>query len=163
MQSRQSILARRLNLKGLPTIASTVRVHGPALPCPAGPLVQVASTYYKMAAADTVAQGKVKKGISGPITATHLEKPANRPRPVHVPPGRHPCAPSRSRFICSLALRRLQPLRYLHDCSGCFPAGAVAGWGLHPPKAPSLHGACQERSLVAHSIASSAGIGGTAS
>src|SRR5262249_43985440 len=28
--------------------------------------------------------------------------------------------------------RRLQPLRYLHSCSGCFPAGAFAGWDLHP-------------------------------
>jgi hypothetical protein len=26
--------------------------------------------------------------------------------------------------------RRLQPLRYLHSCSGC--AGAFAGWDLHP-------------------------------
>ncbi len=41
--------------------------------------------------------------------------------------------------------RRLQPLRYLHDCSGCFPAGAVAGRGLHPlGKAPPLHGARHE-------------------
>ena len=25
-----------------------------------------------------------------------------------------------------------QSLRYLHDCSGLLPAGAFAGWGLHP-------------------------------
>ena len=51
---------------------------------------------------------------------------------------------------CTLALspirdtlhQRLPPFRYLHSCSGCFPAGAVAGWDFHPlGKAPPLHGA----------------------
>src|SRR6478752_2013830 len=30
------------------------------------------------------------------------------------------------------ASRRLQPFRYLHDCSGCFRLERIAGWGLHP-------------------------------
>jgi hypothetical protein len=43
------------------------------------------------------------------------------------------------------APRRVQPLRYLHDCSDCFrlerlPGGACTHW-----KAPPLHGARHER------------------
>src|SRR5215208_2796761 len=30
------------------------------------------------------------------------------------------------------ANRRLQPFRYLHDCSDCFRLEQIAGWGLHP-------------------------------
>src|SRR4051812_10648206 len=30
------------------------------------------------------------------------------------------------------ANRRLQPFRYLHDCSDCFRRERIAGWGLHP-------------------------------
>ena len=30
------------------------------------------------------------------------------------------------------ASRRLQPFRYLHDCSDCFRLERMAGWGLHP-------------------------------
>jgi len=30
------------------------------------------------------------------------------------------------------AIRRLQPFRYLHDCSGCFRLEHFAGWGFHP-------------------------------
>src|SRR3954466_3105262 len=30
------------------------------------------------------------------------------------------------------ANRRLQPFRYLHDCSDCFRLERIAGWGLHP-------------------------------
>src|SRR5215213_9893281 len=30
------------------------------------------------------------------------------------------------------ANRRLQPFRYLHDCSDCFRLERSAGWGLHP-------------------------------
>ena len=30
------------------------------------------------------------------------------------------------------AIRRLQPSRCLHDCSGCFRLERLAGWGLHP-------------------------------
>src|SRR6202171_5453334 len=45
--------------------------------------------------------------------------------------------------------RRLQPLRYLHDCSDCFrlerlPGGACTHW-----KAPPLHGARQNRTSIA--------------
>jgi len=30
------------------------------------------------------------------------------------------------------AIRRLQPFRYLHDCSDCFRLERIAGWALHP-------------------------------
>src|SRR4051812_17658632 len=30
------------------------------------------------------------------------------------------------------ANRRLQPFRYLHDCSDCFRLERIAGWDLHP-------------------------------
>ena len=33
---------------------------------------------------------------------------------------------------CGTLHRRLQPLRYLHDCSGCFRLELLAGWDLHP-------------------------------
>ena len=59
---------------------------------------------------------------------------------------------------CTLALppirdtliRRLQPLRYLHDCSDCFrlerlPGGACTHW-----KTPPCHGAHPEQTLIAH-------------
>jgi hypothetical protein len=47
------------------------------------------------------------------------------------------------------ANRRLQPLRYLHDCSDCFrlerlPGGVCTHW-----KAPPLHGARHLRTLRA--------------
>ena len=34
--------------------------------------------------------------------------------------------------------RRLQPFRYLHDCSGCFRLERFAGWGLHPLESAAL-------------------------
>src|SRR5271166_1424750 len=34
--------------------------------------------------------------------------------------------------IRDLLHRRLQPFRYLHDCSGCFRLERLAGWDLHP-------------------------------
>jgi hypothetical protein len=30
------------------------------------------------------------------------------------------------------AIRRLQPFRYLHSCSGCFRLEHFAGWDSHP-------------------------------
>ena len=36
------------------------------------------------------------------------------------------------------AIRRLQPFRYLHDCSGCFRLERIAGWGLHPLESAAL-------------------------
>ncbi len=30
------------------------------------------------------------------------------------------------------AIRRLQPFRYLHDCSDCFRLERITGWALHP-------------------------------
>ena len=52
-------------------------------------------------------------------------------------------------------IRRLQPLRYLHSCSGCFrlerlPGGARTRW-----KAPPFHGARQLESVVADSFPAS--------
>src|SRR6516165_6053151 len=40
-------------------------------------------------------------------------------------------AHSRGRQIVT-AIRRLQPFRYLHDCSNCFRLERIAGWALHP-------------------------------
>src|SRR6516225_7612040 len=37
--------------------------------------------------------------------------------------------------------RRLQPFRYLHDCSGCFRLERVAGWVSHPLESAAFHGA----------------------
>src|SRR4249920_3315675 len=58
-------------------------------------------------------------------------------------------------------IRRLQPLRFLHSCSGCFrlerlPGGTCTHW-----KAPPFHGARQQQTHAAqqkihHSITSSA-------
>src|SRR6478736_1750914 len=36
------------------------------------------------------------------------------------------------------ASRRLQPFRYLHDCSDCFRLERIAGWGLHPLESAAL-------------------------
>ena len=41
-------------------------------------------------------------------------------------------AHSRCHRILWPAIRRLQPFRYLHSCSGCFRLEHFAGWGLHP-------------------------------
>ncbi len=41
-------------------------------------------------------------------------------------------AHSRCHRILWPAIRRLQPFRYLHDCSGCFRLEHFAGWGSHP-------------------------------
>src|SRR5215213_1983859 len=56
------------------------------------------------------------------------------------------------------ANRRLQPFRYLHDCSDCFRLEQIAGWGLHPlesaafarrtPKAVILSSASHTRSCT---------------
>src|SRR5215813_14170030 len=36
------------------------------------------------------------------------------------------------------AIRRLQPFRYLHDCSDCFRRERSAGWALHPLESAAL-------------------------
>src|SRR3954453_19864324 len=36
------------------------------------------------------------------------------------------------------ANRRLQPFRYLHDCSDCFRLERIAGGGLHPLETPAF-------------------------
>src|SRR5260370_26058128 len=75
-------------------------------------------------------------------------------RPAHCPfrglLGVHSRCGLHTRAVTNLrhANRRLQPLRYLHDCSDCFrlerlPGGACTHW-----KAPPLHGARQERSFI---------------
>ena len=35
-------------------------------------------------------------------------------------------------LFCDTFHRRLQPLRYLHSCSGCFRLERIAGWDFHP-------------------------------
>src|ERR1700739_2946499 len=40
------------------------------------------------------------------------------------------CTLARSPIVTSN--RRLQPFRYLHDCSDCFRLERIAGWALHP-------------------------------
>src|ERR1700686_1768961 len=57
------------------------------------------------------------------------------------------CTLARSPYIVT-AIRRLQPFRYLHDCSGCFrlerlPGGPCTHW-----KAPPCHGAHPERTSI---------------
>src|SRR5215469_16262800 len=47
------------------------------------------------------------------------------------------------------AIRRLQPFRYLHDCSDCFRLERIAGWGCTHWKAPPFHGARRKRSFTA--------------
>src|SRR6202023_814683 len=41
------------------------------------------------------------------------------------------CTLARSPYVVT-AIRRLQTLRLLHACSGCFRLERIAGWGLHP-------------------------------
>ena len=57
------------------------------------------------------------------------------------------CTLALSPYFVTRFTRRLQPLRYLHDCSGCFrlersPGGIRTHW-----KAPPYHGARQERTI----------------
>ena len=59
--------------------------------------------------------------------------------------------------ICDQLHRRLQPFRYLHDCSGCFrlersPGGALTHW-----KAPPSHGARVKRTLLTGAFEASSG------
>jgi len=35
-------------------------------------------------------------------------------------------------YLAGTAIRRLQPFRYLHDCSDCFRLERITGWALHP-------------------------------
>jgi hypothetical protein len=64
------------------------------------------------------------KGLSG--------RPTHRPfrslLSVHSRCGLHTRAVTDSRP----AIRRLQPFRCLHDCSGCFRLERFAGWASHP-------------------------------
>src|SRR5215467_4841435 len=41
------------------------------------------------------------------------------------------CTLARSPYVVT-AIRRLQPFRYLHDCSDYFRLERRAGWALHP-------------------------------
>ncbi len=49
------------------------------------------------------------------------------------------------------AIRRLQPFRYLHDCSGCFRLEHFAGWGFHPLE--------KRRLCTAHALCCRSGLG----
>src|SRR6476646_10231466 len=46
------------------------------------------------------------------------------------------CTLARSPIVT--ANRRLQPFRYLHDCSGCFRLERIAGWASHPLESAAL-------------------------
>src|SRR5215472_12990519 len=46
------------------------------------------------------------------------------------------CTLARSPIVT--ANRRLQPFRYLHDCSDCFRLERIAGWALHPLESASF-------------------------
>src|SRR5256714_15526888 len=46
------------------------------------------------------------------------------------------CTLARSPIVT--ANRRLQPFRYLHDCSDCFRLERIAGWDLHPLESAAL-------------------------
>src|SRR6516162_1360076 len=46
------------------------------------------------------------------------------------------CTLARSPIVT--ANRRLQPFRYLHDCSDRFRLERIAGWGLHPLESAAL-------------------------
>src|SRR6202048_5622212 len=81
-------------------------------------------------------------------------------RPAHCPfrglLGVHSRCGLHTRAVTNLrhANRRLQPLRYLHDCSDCFrlerlPDGICTHW-----KAPPLHGAHPERTFGRHLLSS---------
>src|SRR5712671_4570569 len=82
------------------------------------------------------------------VIQTYQSSPIGLPgRPAHCPfrglLGVHSRCGLHTRAVTNLrhANRRLQPLRYLHDCSDCFrlerlPGGACTHW-----KAPPSHGA----------------------
>ena len=46
------------------------------------------------------------------------------------------CTLARSPIVA--AIRRLQPFRYLHDCSDCFRLERIAGWASHPLESAAL-------------------------
>jgi hypothetical protein len=54
------------------------------------------------------------------------------------------CTLALSPYFVTRFTRRLQPLRYLHDCSGCFRRERIAGWDLHPLE--------KRRLITAHAI-----------
>jgi hypothetical protein len=64
------------------------------------------------------------EGVAGSACTSTFSRLARRSlalRPAH----------SRGHQVVT-AIRRLQPFRYLHDCSDCFRLERTAGWALHP-------------------------------
>src|SRR5213082_3053308 len=57
------------------------------------------------------------------------------------------CTLARSPIVT--ANRRLQPFRYLHDCSDCFRLERIAGWALHPLESAALSRRTPEADLNA--------------
>src|SRR5271167_4032390 len=60
-------------------------------------------------------------------------------RPLTKPSSCEACSAFTRVAACTLAQspivtanRRLQPFRYLHDCSDCFRLEPIAGWASHP-------------------------------
>src|SRR6202007_466803 len=66
-------------------------------------------------------------GSACPSTFSRLARRSLALRPAH----------SRGHQVVT-AIRRLQPFRYLHDCSDCFRLERIAGWGLHPPESAAF-------------------------
>src|SRR6516165_3057288 len=58
------------------------------------------------------------------------------------------CTLARSPIVA--ANRRLQPFRYLHDCSDCFRLERIAGWGLHPLESAALARRTPRSAVQAH-------------
>jgi hypothetical protein len=96
--------------------------------------------------------GAASERIASLISSRRISLPRGLSgRPAHCPfrglLGVHSRCGLHTRAVTNLrhANRRLQPLRYLHDCSDCFrlerlPGGACTHW-----KAPPLHGARQKQ------------------
>src|SRR4051794_41836176 len=67
------------------------------------------------------------------------------------------CTLARSPIVT--ANRRLQPFRYLHDCSDCFRLERIAGWGLHPLESAAFARRTPIAAIVAFDVAGYGGKG----
>ena len=63
------------------------------------------------------------------LSGRPVQRPFRGLLSVHSRYGLHTRAAT---IFCGTLHRRLQPLRYLHSCSGCFRLERIAGWDLHP-------------------------------
>ena len=63
------------------------------------------------------------------LSGRPVQRPFRGLLSVHSRYGLHTRAAT---IFCGTLHRRLQPLRCLHSCSGCFRLERIAGWDLHP-------------------------------